>query len=51
MLRPYDEEARHIASSKGFVGDCESEARLPDGQGSETIKSGTDEQKSDTEAI
>jgi len=25
MLIPYDDEARHIASRKGFAGDCESE--------------------------
>jgi hypothetical protein len=25
MLRPYDDEARHLVSRKGFTGDCESE--------------------------
>ena len=25
MLKPYDDETRHIASRKGFVGDYESE--------------------------
>ena len=25
MLKPYDHEARHVASSKGFTGECGSE--------------------------